>query len=97
MRLTYFFFAFSLALTACKSDERHEDLCERASDNARRLVLEDPTAKSTYGEDPLTLAHCRDANLSAEIKQCVGYASSWAELRACDPNLIVPAHNIGRR
>lgn len=97
MRISTITFALFLALTGCKSDDKQEDPCERASDNASRLVRDDDAARATYGEEPLSLGRCRAASLTAETVQCIGYASSWPELRACDPELIVPRNDIGAR
>jgi hypothetical protein len=68
----------ALALGACTDSKKARTTCEDAVANANRL---DATAG-------LTVASCRDADLTREELACLAYASDPAELRACGTDRI---------
>ena len=88
---------FALLVSLGCSKER-EDPCERAAENARRLVNENPEARARYGDSPFPIERCRAERVSAADANCIGYASSWAELERCAGSVLAPrtgvAHEI---
>lgn len=69
----------ALAL-GCSKDGVELAPCDRAKENVARL------RGDVKEQDPLfTAERCRAAALSREELNCLGYASSWEEARACSP------------
>ena len=79
---------------ACSKAES-EDPCERASENAQRLVRSDDAARERYGANPLPVERCRSENLATTVKSCIAYASSMFELEMCSPNALL-RDNVAR-
>lgn len=89
MRLLLASLIAAAVLGGCKpSEEDQQTSCERASENARRLVADDARAHAAYGADPLPVERCRADGLTETELACLGYASDWAELQACAPNRL---------
>ncbi|MDQ3368042.1 MAG: hypothetical protein M3680_21665 [Myxococcota bacterium] len=89
--------ASSLSLAACKNEPTKDaDPCAKATENARRLVSNEPGAFERYGAEPLPVERCRTLTSREEIS-CLGYASSLSELTACSPGAIRPAADVARQ
>ncbi|MDB4964079.1 MAG: hypothetical protein JWP01_4078 [Myxococcales bacterium] len=90
------FASLLFAALGCKNEPaRDADPCARATANASRLVADEPRGIDTFGEHPLSVERCR-AISSTETVKCIGYASSWSELRECSPDLVRPVNDVAR-
>ena len=78
----------------CSKDTSDKDPCERAADNARRLVKNNDDARARYGDDPFPIERCRQERVTAADAQCIGYASSWAELEKCSGTVLAPRAGV---
>ena len=72
-----------LLALGCNNNTKEVEPCDRAADNARRLVRENADARARYGDDPFPTERCRAERVTAAETHCIGYASSWAELLNC--------------
>ena len=80
----------------CSRDKAPSDTdpCERAAENARRLVRDNDVARARYGDDPFPIERCRAERVTAADTHCIGYASSWAELETCTTNVLAPRNGV---
>lgn len=83
-----------LVSLGCSRDRGDVDPCERAAQNARRLVQQNDVARARYGEDPFPIERCRAERVTAAETHCIGYASSWAELEHCSGSMLGPRAGV---